>query len=556
MLTDFNAANLAALLGKDDAAPAVLPVVPPFAPIQAMVSSEAWSNDPKPDAALIWTRPDTAVPMFRRVLAFEHADAADVRAQVDEYCDLVLEARNKVGTVLVATWTLPSAYRGLGVLDLQSSRGTAYTLGRMNLRLAERLSTEPGVFVLNAERWIHSAGGKHNPKLWYLAKVPFSTDVFAAAVSDIKAALRAKRGAGRKLLVLDLDHTLWGGIVGDTPWEQLRLGGHDAIGEAYQDFQRALKALARRGVVLAIVSKNEEAIALEAIRSHPEMILREADFAAWRINWTDKAANIAELVADLRLSLDATVFIDDSAIERERVRSALPDVCVPDWPADPMMYAEALWSLPWFDTAAMTSEDELRAQSYAADRERSQLRELAASDEEWRRSLDVALDARPFSRADLPRVAQLLNKTNQMNLSTRRLGESELLEWLDGEGRELWTFRLCDRFGDYGLVGLLTIELEGADVRIVDFILSCRAFGREVERAMLSVAAAEARAAGAGRLLLTYHETPRNQPCLRFLRSCGLVEDAAGVFSWSLDAEYSQPPHIAVQRAGTSELAS
>lgn len=554
VLADFNPANFVALLGKDAADPGITARAAEFGPIDVTAAQLA-TFDSRPDAAIVWTRADNAIPAFGRLLRFERVSTEELIGEVDRYCDQVVRLRDHADLVIAASWALPPGHRGAGVLDMTPGVGSAYALARMNARLAERLAGEPSILVLNADRWTRDAKDRHSAKLWYLAKVPFSNGVFDLAVEDVKAAVRAVRGRSRKLLVLDLDDTLWGGIVGDVGWQSLRLGGHDALGEAFLDFQRRLKALARRGVVLALVSKNEESVALQAIREHPEMLLREDDFAAWRINWNDKAANIADMVAGLELSLDATVFIDDSAIERERVRSALPDVCVPEWPRDPMLYAQALGQLPWFDTAALTSDDALRAASYTANRAREELRTAVGSEDEWRKSLDVVIDVRPFSVADLPRIAQLLNKTNQMNLSTRRLSEAALLEWVSEGERRFWTFRLQDRFGDYGLVGLLSVEHQGEAVRVIDFVLSCRAFGREVEGTMVALAVDHARATGAKAVVLRLARTARNAPCLRFLAASPLTESAPDEFTWEVAAHYPVPAAVTIVRAGVSELA-
>ena len=186
----------------------------------------------------------------------------------------------------------------------------------------------------------------------------------------MKAALRAVRGQSRKVVICDLDDTLWGGIVGDAGWENLRLGGHDPVGEAFADFQRELKALTRRGIILAMVSKNTEAVALEAIEKHPEMQLRKDDFAAWRINWDDKAQNIADLMEELNLGLDSAVFLDDNPVERARISEALPEVLVPNLPRDKMLFASTLRKLNCFDSATVSSEDRKRAAFYNAERDR------------------------------------------------------------------------------------------------------------------------------------------------------------------------------------------
>jgi FkbH-like protein len=283
-------------------------------------------------------------------------------------------------------------------------------------------------WYVGTANWVELTGGRaFNPRLWYLGKVPFGNELFKAAVRDLKASLRGIQGQARKLVILDLDDTLWGGIVGDVGWRKLVLGGHDPAGEALVDFQHELKALTRHGIVLAIVSKNEESVALEAIREHPEMILRKDDFANWRINWEDKAKNIAELTADLNLGLDSTVFIDDNPVERARVREALPEVLVPDWPEDKRLYPHALRSLDCFDKPAISEEDRRRQQMYVIERKRTELKIQVGSVEGWLQTLDLIVKTEPLNAANVGRLTQLLNKTNQMNLSTRRMIEQEFL---------------------------------------------------------------------------------------------------------------------------------
>jgi FkbH-like protein len=234
-----------------------------------------------------------------------------------------------------------------------------------------------------------------------------------------------------KLLVLDLDGTLWGGTVGDDGWRNLRVGGHDPIGEAYRDFQAALLALSKRGALLGIVSKNDEHIALEALYSHPEMILRAECFAGWRINWEDKARNIVDLAEELNLGLDSGVFIDDNPVERDRIRHALPAVLVPEWPASPASYCLALAAMDCFDAPVVSVEDRHRTVMYMAERERKQSLEEAPGLEQWLAGLGLTMDVELLSETNLPRAVQLLNKTNQLNLSTRRLSAREFLAWAE-----------------------------------------------------------------------------------------------------------------------------
>ncbi|HKQ71637.1 MAG TPA: HAD-IIIC family phosphatase, partial [Polyangiaceae bacterium] len=270
-------------------------------------------QEPKPEASdylVVWARAETAVPSFARAMAFEEVTEEELNSDVDAFCALVEGAAARYKFVFVPTWSLPYWSRGLGMLDARKG-GVNRQLLAMNLRLCDALAKTSNVFVLSSERWFAAAGvATPSPKAWYLGKMAVPRAVMAEAAADIKAALSGLVGGARKLLVLDLDDTLWSGIVGDVGWEGLRLGGHDGVGEALVDFQRAVKNMKRRGIVLGIVSKNEESVALEAIRRHPEMVLREDDFVAWKINWTDKAQNIAELAAEINLGLQSVVFID------------------------------------------------------------------------------------------------------------------------------------------------------------------------------------------------------------------------------------------------------
>jgi FkbH-like protein len=347
--------------------------------------------------------------------------------------------------------------------------------------------------------------------------------------------------------VLDLDDTMWGGIVGDQGWENLRLGGHDALGESFVDFQRAVKALTRRGIVLGIVSKNEEATALEAIRSHPEMVLREGDFVGWRINWKDKAQNIVDLAQDLNLGLQSVVFIDDNPVERARVRDMLPEVLVPEWPEDKLLYKSALLGLRCFDTPSLSKEDAERTQLYAAEKARDRLQQQVGSIDEWLKSLEMTVKVERLGAANIQRTAQLMNKTNQMNLSTRRLTEAELLEWAKGPGRELFAITVTDKFGDAGLTGIVSLEVDGARGSIVDFILSCRVMGRRVENTMLHVIVDRARALGVKEIDAALITTKKNKPCLGFFEGSGFTHAGEQRFTWDATKPYELPAAIRLE---------
>ncbi len=547
LVSDFNVSNFAGYLENDEDAPALDALHGDFGQvIPALTNFTAPEWRQEPDFALVWTRPEKVIPSFALVLEHQPVAEEQLLAEVDAFTAAVHGAAQRLKAIFVVTWTLDATQRGLGMVDLRAN-GVARALLAMNLRLAQNLDAVANAFALDAQRWLTPAGRNASaPKLWYQAKIPFGNEVFLAAVADVKAAIRGLRGEARKLIVLDLDDTLWGGIVGDVGWENVQLGGHDPAGEAFQDFQRALKALTRRGIVLGIVSKNDEATALTAIRSNSEMLLRDSDFAGWRINWSDKAQNIANLVAELNLGLQSAVFIDDNPVERARVREALPDVLVPEWPESPLLYVSALQALRCFDAPAVSREDAARTSSYVSERQRADLKKQAGSLDEWLKSLGIKVTIELLSPANLKRAAQLLNKTNQFNLATRRLTEPELDGWAKQPGRAVWTFRVADRFGDAGLTGLASLDVRGGTAHVVDFLLSCRVLGRKVEETMVAWLVARAKELRAAEVCAEYLPTPKNKPVLEFWQRSGF-ECADGThFTHRVADGYAQPECVEI----------
>lgn len=557
LISDFNIENFSNYLNNDDEFPIIKAAVAPFGQVTQVLmqrDSECWRNNP--DFAMIWTRPEGVIKSFNGILTYRNVSINNILEDVDEYSLLLLNICDRVKSIFVPIWTLPSYYRGFGMLDLKTGVGVMNTLMRMNLRLSENLDKSSNVYLLNTQKWIEIAGRKaFNPKLWYMGKIAFGNEVFIEAVKDIKSALRGISGNSKKLIILDLDDTLWGGIVGDVGWENIKLGGHDHIGEAFVDFQRALKSLTNRGLLLGIVSKNQEAIALEAINKHPEMVLKLEDFAGWRINWQDKAQNIVDLVSDLNLGLQSVVFIDDNPVERARVREALTEVFVPEWPEDKMLYKSALLNFRCFDTPSISKEDLERTKMYVSERQRKELKRSIGSFDEWLKSLKIKVKIEELNAPNLKRTTQLLNRTNQMNLTTRRMIESELMNWAGQENHKLWTFRVSDKLGDSGLTGILSLELENKKGRIVDFVLSCRVMGRKVEETMLYAATGYARSIGLDEICAKHIPTSKNKPCLEFWKSSGFVYNQEDkIFTWIVKNKYALPDCIKIDGEGSLGL--
>jgi FkbH-like protein len=538
LVADFTAQEFADLLMEDTEAPRLQVDVAPY---QQVVPTLLSLDTGAQDLVIVWTLPESTIPSFARLMSHESVDEKVLLDEVDAFAGLLASSLRGVKCAVVPTWTVPSYNRGLGAIDLRPG-GIAHALMAMNKRLAEQLREQKHIYVVNAQRWLEQTGRTGRPpKLWYMGKIAFSSDAFREAVGDVKATLCASTGRTRKLLVVDLDDTIWGGIVGDVGWEGLRLGGHDSVGEAFVDFQHAVKSLKNRGVLLACASKNEESVALHAIRSNGEMVLREEDFACHRINWLDKAHNINEIVIELNLGLQSVVFIDDNPVERARVRDALPEVFVPEWPEDKHLYASTLLGLRCFDAATISAEDLQRTEMMHASRKRAAPSPDLGSIDDWIASLDIRLVAARVSSSTLARTAQLLNKTNQLNLSTRRLSESELMAWADAPNREMWDLHVSDKFGDSGLTGIVSLEVNGTTARVVDYVLSCRVMGRKVEEALLYLVVSAAKRHGATKLEAELLPTAKNKPCLDFWRRSGWERHGDYHFRWKMKDDYPMP---------------
>ena len=422
----------------------------------------------------------------------------------------------------------------------------------MNYYLSDSLNDEKNFFILNSTKWLFNCGIEkaYSNKLWYLMKTPFSNIFFKEAISDLINLYWTVKGQSKKLLVLDLDDTIWGGIVGEVGWKNLRIGGHDYIGEAFQDFQKKIKSLKESGIILAIASKNEESIAIEAINKHPEMILSMNDFVIHRINWQDKAKNIAEMVNELNLGLESVVFLDDNVFERERVKAILPEVFAPDLPEDPTDYLTFLSKLHCFDLANTTEEDKVRGNLYKSEFKRTKLKEKFDSLLKWIETLNLNVSIENIKSENLPRTLQLLNKTNQMNFSTRRLTEKELKDWIEKKTNYLWTVRAKDKFGEYGIIGVLSISIKDKTVFLVDFLLSCRIVGRYIEDLIINFLKEFCIKNKINKLSAKFKKTEKNLLCFNFFKKINLLDENNHSFNLSPDKIKISLPNISITKPG------
>ena len=539
IISDFNAAPLSGHLQNALQDSDIEVSVCPYGQVlQALGSpSDSWLD-------IIWTKPELSIASFGDAWQLKPVSHKVILDEVQLFVDSIINACGS-RPVFFASWVSP-AENHYGMLDWQPDLGLSNLLSKCNLLLAQKFSSTTNIHMLQTSWWIERVLNPHDKKMWYAAKVPYAAEVFAKAAKNIAQSIEGVQGKSRRLIVLDLDDTVWGGVVGEVGWRDLRLGGHDHIGEAFKEFQLALKALTNRGVQLAIASKNDEKVAMDAINNHPEMVLRAKDFAGWRINWGDKASNIAELASEINLGIESILFIDDNPAERARVREALPGLLVPEWPTDPALYTEALSQLGCFELPSLSIEDRQRTQMYTAERDRRATRQSVGSIDAWLARLGTQLTVSSVGEDNITRVAQLFNKTNQLNLTTRRLSSGEILAWSANKNRSMLAVSLEDIFGAMGLIGVISAETCEGQGKVIDFILSCRAMGRGVEAALLYLAHGALQQLGAEKMEVEYVPTDRNRPTLEVLLKSDLRPVAANHFSFDIKEDYAKPEWIAI----------
>jgi FkbH-like protein len=425
-----------------------------------------------------------------------------------------------------------------GSLDAAESGSPRAMVAALNARIATWAAESNDVLVdaaglaaaVGLQNW-------HDPTQWHSAKLPFAPELVPLYADLVARTVAAIRGKTRKCLVLDLDNTLWGGVIGDDGLEGIKLGQGSAEGEAFLAIQRMALEYRARGILLAVCSKNEDAIARQPFREHPDMLLKEDHIAAFQANWLDKASALRSIAEQLNIGIDSLVFLDDNPFEREQVRRELPLVGIPELPTEPALFPRTLAWAGYFDAVSISAEDRKRADMYQANTSRSAAMASSSDMDSYLRSLDMLCTIRPFDGVGRARIAQLINKSNQFNLTTRRYTENEVAALETTPGKFTMQVRLADKFGDNGMISVVVFD-KGVDVWTNDvWLMSCRVIGRRVEEAILAHVCAAAKVAGAKRLVGRYLRTAKNNMVAEHYGKLGfaLIETADGGSVWELD---------------------
>jgi FkbH-like protein len=402
-------------------------------------------------------------------------------------------------------------HRELGNLDAADYRGKNHFILELNRRLSEEILKTSAVH-LNDLHYLSSSLGLqqwHDKKFWYAYKYAMSTHGCVLAAQSAAAIVRAILGKSKKCLVLDLDNTLWGGVIGDDGEDGIRLGAGDPMGEAHQDLQAYASRLSDRGIILAVASKNEHDIAKTGF-SHGQSKLRYEDFGSFKANWGPKDSSIKDIGFELNIGLDAMVFIDDNPAERLRVSSEIPDISVPEIPEEALHYVDALDRAYFFEPLRIVPDDLKRKQFYADNLKRSDLQATFANYDDYLKSLEMTASIKRPNEQQLERVTQLINKTNQFNLTTLRLTRSQVDEIWANDSSVLLAGSLKDRFGDNGLISVVIGHKQGHDLNVDLWIMSCRVLKRGMEVAMFDALVAEALRLGCNKIKGRYLPTAKN----------------------------------------------
>jgi FkbH-like protein len=463
------------------------------------------------------------------------------------------QAAHALGAIVLQQTILPRFLPALGNNEDRLQQSPAAIVRRINALLRDT-AVRDNVYLLALDEWVTLTGGISawfDPAHWHLSKHEITHAAAPFYGDQVGRMLAAIRGRSLKCLVLDLDNTLWGGVIGDDGLEGIVLGQGTAAGEAHLALQRYAKRLSERGIILAVCSKNDEVNALAPFQKHPEMILKQADIACFVANWQDKAGNLRHIARTLNIGIDSLVFVDDNPVERAIIRRELPMVAVPELPEDPALYVQTIALAGYFEALDITAEDHERAELYRQNASREALRASTTDMAGFLDSLQMQLTYGPFDQPGFKRIVQLINKTNQFNLVTRRYTETEVAEVMRGEeeGRFVTLqLRLTDIYGDNGIIGLIIGQLTPhLDLKIDLWLMSCRVLGREVEQATLNLLAARALELGCQRLYGTYVPTDKNSMVKDLYGRLGFSLDETqtdGITRWSLAlADYEPRPH-------------
>jgi len=468
-----------------------------------------------PDLVILMIRIEELIPQFVYNFGeFTHdqwkKDLEKLNRHLTHLVD-VLNERTSAQIILQNMALLKEPY--WGIFDSQKTNGQLDLLKELNTNLKQAFESRPNAFIWDFDNFILRKGSDviSEPRQWFTSRNPFKQTAYIDICNDLMRYVLSALGKGKKCIVLDLDNTLWGGIIGEDGMAGIALG-HEYPGNCYVEFQRELLKLYHRGIILALNSKNNEEDAFEVFDKHPDMVLKRNHIAGYQINWNDKSSNLHAIASELNIGIDSMIMIDDNPVECELIRGQCPQCLVVQLPEKPYLIPSVLSVMPELENIRLTEEDKNKGKMYQQQLERKNLEKMATNLGDYLTALESSIEIKTVDKFTVPRVSQLTQKTNQFNMTTRRYTEAEIMQFADSSTNHIFSISSKDRFGDNGVVGVVILKMNGELAMIDTFLLSYRVIGRTIEQSIIAFVAEFAKKRGAKKLVGEFTPTAKNKP--------------------------------------------
>ena len=471
-----------------------------------------------------------------------------INSKLNELFEIItFFVKNSNSKLVLTNFNSPS-YSSYGIASMKSNFNLKDMVLYMNKKLQEFSINQNSIFIFDFDAFVSKFGEKNvfNYQNYFFGDIKIDLDYIPYFANELIPYIIAQLGISKKCIVLDLDNTLWGGTIGEDGFDGIKLGPQ-LPGNTYLEFQKNLKALKNRGIILAINSKNNFNDAIQVINEHPNMILRKEDFSSIMINWNNKVSNMYEIAQELNIGLDSIVFFDDDPVNRELMRTSLPDILTVELPKDSSEYVNTLHELPEFSMFEITDEDSKRSEMYAQQQTRKEFEISTPNLEDLLRNLSLELIIKKSNNFTNPRISQLILKTNQFNLTTKRYTAEEILNFTNDENIIVGCAQVKDKFGDHGITGVFIIKKLNSNEWFLDtFLLSCRIIGREIEKGILNYIINEAKKNGIKIIKSQYVRTEKNMPIQDFLPNCGFKQ-INNFWEYDLNNAFNMPDFIKIE---------
>lgn len=483
-----------------------------------------------PDAVLIYMSTEKLYEKFCETSLEQRENFADLT--IERITNYWQNLNGKIKTNILQFNFIEIDDRSFGNYANKTPSSFLYQLRKLNFQLMELASQTKNAFLIDLSTIQNTYGRElvHDDKLYYIAKMPLSTNILPEVAKQVLDVIKSLNGKFKKCVILDLDNTLWGGVIGDDGLKSIQIG-ELGLGHAFSEFQMWLKELKNRGIILAVCSKNNEDIAKEPFEKHPEMILRLDDISMFVANWEDKATNIRHIQETINIGMDSIIFIDDNPFERNLVKGMIPDITVPELPEDPALYLSYLKSLNLFETASYSENDKDRTKQYQAEVGRTTLQSNFENFDEYLKSLEMEATVHPFDEFEFPRISQLTQRSNQFNLRTIRYTEAEIEQIAKDDKYLTLSFSLKDKFGDYGLISVVIMEKQDEKTLFLNtWLMSCRVLKRGMEEFIINSIIETAKENGFSKVIGEYIPTPKNAMVEKIYSKLGFKDLGDGKF--------------------------